>query len=65
MASLTSRADFLASTIMAMSGGQKFVLLSKTAGNGLPLVTWRLKNRESYDGQLDYLALFRLQCRED
>lgn len=47
MESLTSRADYLAGAILAITGGELFVLLSKTGGKGSPIVTWRLKSRTS------------------
>jgi glutamate/tyrosine decarboxylase-like PLP-dependent enzyme len=50
MTNLTNTADFLAESIAAIGGGEKFVLMSKTGGDGLPLVAWRLKNEEVYDG---------------
>lgn len=40
----------MAGAILAMAGGERFVLLSKTGGDGLPLVTWRLKSEQRYDG---------------
>lgn len=50
MTNLTQISDFLAESILKIGGGEKFVLMSKTGGEGLPLVAWRLKNEESYDG---------------
>ena len=51
MTSLTNIADFLAGAIVSINAGQKFVLMSKTHGNGLPLVAWRLKTQEHFDGR--------------
>ena len=48
MLSLTDRADYLADSIVATG---RFKLLSKTRGNGLPLVIWRLKSEDRYDGK--------------
>lgn len=50
MTNLTQISDFLAESVLKIGGGEKFVLMSKTGGEGLPLVAWRLKNEESYDG---------------
>lgn len=50
MTNLTKTADFLAESIAAIGDGEKFVLMSKSGGDGLPLVAWRLKNKEAYDG---------------
>ena len=50
MTNVTQTADFLAESVVAIGGGEKFVLMSKTGGEGLPLVAWRLKNQEEYDG---------------
>lgn len=52
MTNLTKTADFLAEAIAAVGDGEKFVLMSKTGGDGLPLVAWRLKNQEAYDGKI-------------
>ncbi|EIM86926.1 glutamate decarboxylase [Stereum hirsutum FP-91666 SS1] len=49
MTNLTQISDFLAESVLKIGGGEKFVLMSKTGGEGLPLVAWRLKNEESYD----------------
>lgn len=43
MLSLTDKADYIADPI---SGTGRFELLSKTKGNGLPLVMWRLDSEE-------------------
>ena len=51
MTNLISTADYLAESIAAFGDGEKFVLMSKTGGEGLPLVAWRLKNNENYDGK--------------
>jgi hypothetical protein len=37
MASLINIADFLADAIVSMSDGERFLLMSKTHGNGLSL----------------------------
>lgn len=47
MDNLTSTAVFLAEGILGIDG--KFVLLSKLGNEGLPLVAWRLKEKEKYD----------------
>lgn len=39
MESLTSKANYLAGAILAITGRECFVLLSKTGGKGLPIVT--------------------------
>ncbi|THH16691.1 hypothetical protein EW146_g3992 [Bondarzewia mesenterica] len=49
MTNLTKTADFLADMVAGFDGGNKFVLMSKKGGEGLPLVAWRLKNKEHYD----------------
>ncbi|ETW78814.1 glutamate decarboxylase/sphingosine phosphate lyase [Heterobasidion irregulare TC 32-1] len=49
MTNLTETADYLAESVVKFAGGDKFVLMSKTGGEGLPLVAWRLKNQEHYD----------------
>lgn len=51
MKSLTNRADYLASAILAIAGGGRFVILSKSEGKGLPIVIWRLKSQQRYDGR--------------
>lgn len=51
MTGLTDIADFLAETIISIDAGQKFILMSKTHGNGLPLVAWRLRFQEDFDGR--------------
>lgn len=51
MTSLTSRADYLADAILAIGGGERFITLSRTGGKCLPLVTWRFKSIEPYDGE--------------
>jgi glutamate/tyrosine decarboxylase-like PLP-dependent enzyme len=58
MTNLIRTADFLAESIAAIGGGEKFVLMSKTGGEGLPLVAWRLKNTEDYDGKAFFLSFF-------
>ena len=50
MTNLTQTADYLAESVVKFAEGDKFVLMSKTGGEGLPLVAWRLKNQEHYDG---------------
>lgn len=57
MTSLTNIADFLAEAIVSVNAGQRFVLMSKTHGNGLPLVAWRLKFPEHFDGRNSFLYL--------
>lgn len=49
MNNLTTTADFLAEEVAKVAGGEKFVIMSKGGGEGLPLVAWRLKNKEDYD----------------
>jgi glutamate decarboxylase len=49
MSNLTLTAHFLADGITGMADGNKFVLMSKIGKEGLPLVAWRLKNKEKYD----------------
>ncbi|OIW29126.1 glutamate decarboxylase [Coniochaeta ligniaria NRRL 30616] len=46
---LTTVADSLGKAIVAIGSGSRFLLLSKTGGDGLPIVVWRLKHQESYD----------------
>lgn len=58
MTNLTQTADFLAESVVKFGGGEKFVLMSKTGGEGLPLVAWRLKNEEDYDGVCSNLYFF-------
>ncbi|KIJ41001.1 hypothetical protein M422DRAFT_31912 [Sphaerobolus stellatus SS14] len=60
MKNLTTTADFLAESILAIGNGEKFVLMSKTGGDGLPLVAWRLKNEEKYD---EFAIARRLRTR--
>lgn len=60
MTNLTHTADFLAESILSIGDGNKFLLMSKKGGEGLPLVAWRLKNKEKYDGMpLRILAGYR------
>lgn len=47
---LTSTADYLAEEILKIGDGQRFELLSDINGKGLPLVAWRFKGQEKYDG---------------
>jgi glutamate decarboxylase len=49
MNNLTAIADHLAESILKIGDGDKFVLMSRTHGEGLPLVAWRLKKKENYD----------------
>jgi len=49
MTNLIQTADFLAESVMKIGDGKKFVLMSKTGGEGLPLVAWRLAKKEKYD----------------
>jgi len=49
MNNLTAIADHLANSIMSIGDGDRFVLMSKMHGEGLPLVAWRLKKKENYD----------------
>ena len=51
MTELTRKADSLAKDIISVAGGGKFVLMSKTGGDGLPIVVWRLQNGAKYDGK--------------
>ena len=54
MINLTATSDWLADKIAAIEdeqGNAKFQLLGDNlGGKGLPLVAWRLKNNEAYDG---------------
>lgn len=56
MTNLTNTADYLAESIAAIGDSEKFVLMSKSGGEGLPLVAWRLKNKENYDGKIIFLV---------
>lgn len=55
MNNLTSTSDWLADKIASIQdeqGNAKFQLLGDNlGGKGLPLVAWRLKNKEAYDGR--------------
>jgi glutamate decarboxylase len=64
MAELTKTADSLAEAILSVASGSKFVLMSKTGGNGLPIVVWRLKNEAKYDGKI-FLKIPILQAVRD
>ena len=48
---LTATADYLARQIVAIKNGELFELLSDGNGNGLPLVAWKLKGEQKYDGE--------------
>lgn len=48
MVNLTKTADYLAEQIAGFSGN-KFTIMSAGEGQGLPLVAWRLTNKEHYD----------------
>ena len=43
MNNLTETADYLAKSIVELDDGKRFHLISKTGGEGLPLVAWQLK----------------------
>lgn len=47
---LTKTADYLAEQITKIENGERFELLCETGGKGLPLVAWRLKKEEKFDG---------------
>jgi len=57
-------ADYIADAISAMDGGRKFLLMSKHRGKGLPLVAWRLKAQEGYDGKDLLFLLSSLFCED-
>lgn len=57
MTALTKIADYLAKAIISMDNGEKFILMSRTEGNGLPLVAWRLKTPTHFDGRRNSLGL--------
>lgn len=50
MTNLTAIATNLAEEILKIDHGDKFELLSNTGIDGLPLVAWKLKKKELYDG---------------
>ncbi|CAI7592970.1 unnamed protein product [Penicillium viridicatum] len=52
MTALVKKAGSLAEAIVSVAGGGKFVLMSRTEGNGLPIVVWRLKDEAKYDGKV-------------
>jgi len=47
MQNLTATASYLAKAIENMDGGKRFELMSDEPGKGLPLVAWRLKDKNS------------------
>jgi glutamate decarboxylase len=57
MTNLTSIADFLTDAVLRMSGGAKFIIMSKGKGEGLPVVAWRLREKEYYDGKSSSLVV--------
>lgn len=58
MINLTTTSDWLAEKIASIQDAQgniKFEILGDNlGGKGLPLVAWRLKKQENYDGMLCY-----------
>ncbi|KAF2189005.1 glutamate decarboxylase [Zopfia rhizophila CBS 207.26] len=60
MTSLTKIAAYLTSSIQEMSGGDKFVVMSRGQGQGLPIVAWRLRHSERYD-EYDIARQLRLK----
>jgi glutamate decarboxylase len=54
MINLTTTSDWLAQKIASIEGSNgatKFEILGDNlGGSGLPLVAWKLKNKEDYDG---------------
>jgi glutamate decarboxylase len=54
MTNLTTTSDWLAEKIASIEDAQgktKFEILGDNlGGKGLPLVAWKLKNQENYDG---------------
>jgi len=57
MSNLTQTADYLAQTIESIDDGKRFQMISKTSGNGLPLVAWQLKQGAA---KWDEFALVRI-----
>jgi len=49
MKNLVATSDYFAEQVLKIGGGEKFALLSEINGKGLPLIAWRLKNKEVYD----------------
>lgn len=64
MMNLTSTSDWLAEKIAAIEdskGDVKFEILGDNlGGKGLPLVAWRLKKKEEYDGMSFEFSLWRI-----
>lgn len=50
MSNLTAIATNLGEEILKIADGEKFELLSNKGIDGLPLVAWKLKKKELYDG---------------
>lgn len=49
MLNLTRVADYLADEVKKFDGGKRFTIMSDGGGAGLPLVAWRLTNKENFD----------------
>lgn len=58
MTRLTVIAEFLAGSIEAIADGSRFSLLSQKGAAGLPLVAWRLKGGQAYDGEKSNYAMW-------
>ena len=75
MTNLTTTSDWLAEKIASIVDAQgkvKFEILGDNlGGKGLPLVAWKLKNQEAYDGMSIHWTMFsrvsdfvrRVRCR--
>lgn len=60
MSVITETADFLAAAI-ANFPNNKFTILSEGEGKGLPLVAWKLTNKEDYD-EFAIARVLRMRC---